>query len=535
MARKARSLRDEKQQAQPRPRRWPGLAFALAALGAALYLQLRSEGVPDPDAFWHLRHAASYAQRGPFDSSFPWAAYSVMSRLPGDVWYGFHLLLIPFSYLPGPFWQIKVAGAGLLASLLILMWWSLRRLGVALPWLWPFVLLLISPGQLWRLQMARPHLLSLGLGLLLLSLVIRGRWWQVGLVSLAMTFVHLNFFWLPPMVVGAGMAARAGVERKLDWRALLAASAGWVGGWLLRPGPLATLELLNVQIFRLMAVKRQGVPLDFGSELFPLDPTRVISNFGGLLFLWVAAVGGFAVGVLRRRGSGGAERRALTWSSLALSLLFFNMTCLVSRRAADLWILFAIVLIAGMVSLLLEEKSATPKWRMARNLGFALGALLLLQTALFSLREEARQMARTPAATRGKAMGQWLREHAEGAMVVNLHWADAPELFYWSPGSRFVGGMDPIFLYEYDPARYWRIHHLAQGDALPGTCGEAACTAANREDAHAVLRRDFGADYVLLNQTDDQELLELWRRDSRFRVSFEDATFAVVEVLPNPS
>jgi len=520
-----------------RLRRWPGPAFVLAALAATGYLHLHYAGVPDADAFWHLRHASLYAQRGLFDSSFPWAAYSVMSRLPGDVWYGFHLLLIPFSYLPGPFLQIKVAGACLLASLLILTWWSLRRLGVAYPWLWPFVLLLIAPGQLWRLQMTRPHLISLGLGLLLLSFSIKGKWWQVGLISLTLTFFHLNFFWLTPMVVGMGMVVRTAVEKRLEWRALLAAILGWVAGWLLRPDPMATLQLLNVQIVQLMSAKRQGIPLEFGSELFPMDPAHALAYYRTLLPLWVAAVGVFIVALLRRRIGGAAEVRALLWSSLALSLLCFNLMCLVSRRAADLWILFAIVLIAAVLTMLQAGANtrATPPVRWARGGVLLLGALLLAHASLFSIREEARQMALTPPAERGKAMGLWLREHARpGEIVCNVHWADAPELFYWSPQSRFVGGMDPIFQYVHDPARYWKIHHLALGDVLPDTCGAVACTPENREDLHTVLRRDFQAAHVLLNQAEDQELLSLLRRDRRFRIGFEDAAFAIAEVRPTP-
>src|SRR3989344_9023155 len=50
------------------------------------------------DGYYHIRHAWIYATQGIFNSDFPWLQYSAMGQLGADIWYGFHLLLIPFSF-----------------------------------------------------------------------------------------------------------------------------------------------------------------------------------------------------------------------------------------------------------------------------------------------------------------------------------------------------------------------------------------------------------------------------------------------------
>src|SRR5437763_14871663 len=91
---------------------------AVTAIGA--FFHLRSPNLIDPDALYHFRHASLYATRGPLLSGFPWMAYSVMGHIPGDLWYGFHLLLAPFTYVPDPILGIKLAGIFLLAAMMVL-------------------------------------------------------------------------------------------------------------------------------------------------------------------------------------------------------------------------------------------------------------------------------------------------------------------------------------------------------------------------------------------------------------------------------
>src|SRR5262245_12903471 len=82
----------------------PFLARTLEVLAALAVLSLiafglhhASDHVPYPDSFYHIRHAGLYWTAGLFQSEFPWVEYSVIRLCASDLWYGFHLLLAPFT------------------------------------------------------------------------------------------------------------------------------------------------------------------------------------------------------------------------------------------------------------------------------------------------------------------------------------------------------------------------------------------------------------------------------------------------------
>ena len=83
--------------------------FLLAALAVSVHLHLSSNKFPDPDVFYHFRHAAIYAGGGLFSGEFPWIPYSVIGKFSSDIWYGFHVLLIPFAWAGDPLLAMRLA------------------------------------------------------------------------------------------------------------------------------------------------------------------------------------------------------------------------------------------------------------------------------------------------------------------------------------------------------------------------------------------------------------------------------------------
>ena len=140
--------------------------FILAALAVSFYLHFNSDKFPDPDIFYHFRHAALYAGGGLFSSEFPWTPYSVIGRYSADIWYGFHVLLIPFVWIDDPLVGMRLAGVVVTASCLLSVYLVCLRIEIKPALLWPFVLLFSSAFLLHRLTMLRPHVLSLGLSVL---------------------------------------------------------------------------------------------------------------------------------------------------------------------------------------------------------------------------------------------------------------------------------------------------------------------------------------------------------------------------------
>src|SRR5262245_21396594 len=107
--------------------------FVAAVVYATALLHLRSPNIPDPDSFYHIRHAALYRTGGPLTVGFPRITCSIIGRCASDHWYGFHLLLAAFSRIDDPVLRIKVPGILLTSALLLLVHAGAVRLRLPRP------------------------------------------------------------------------------------------------------------------------------------------------------------------------------------------------------------------------------------------------------------------------------------------------------------------------------------------------------------------------------------------------------------------
>ena len=519
--------------------------FAVAAFVVSRFLHALSAATSTADAFYHLRHADLYASHGLFMTAFPWVSCSVISKFAGDIWYGFHLILIPFTQLPEGLLQFlfvkapeaiirtKVAAIFLLVVLLVTLYLAMRRSKVAYPYLWPFLFLFSSGTTIYRQAAVRPQLISIGLSVLLFSLLVSGGVWGVFFTCLALTFFHLSFFWLAILLAGVVALFKWRIEKVIEWRKLAAVPAGLLVGLLLRPNPIGAAKILYVQIIQLIIEKQQGVQLLFGRELFPLKGEELFSDYGLFLTLWL---GGMLVGLillLPHRRMLAPQQRLFLWGSSALALLFFGMTMAMSARAADQWVPFAVTSLAAIFTCAVELKRrrAEQTTRLARPLPHpalkflphALAVLLLFGMFLAVKPAYVDQMHYGAKQYRYKDAADWLRLNSfSGEVVFDVNWGHFPYLFYWNQQNYYIGGMDPIFQYAYSKELYWKAHHLAKSEGVEYTWGTSSTAPENPEDTFTVLRRDFRAAYLLVDGYDTPKLLDYVMQDPRFELYFQN-------------
>jgi hypothetical protein len=247
------------------------IAFALTAVAVAAAFRLHNPTVCDPDSFYHFRHAALYGENGVLMRDFPWIAYSILNRFSSDLAYGFHILLVPFTLLRDPVPGLRLAAVFEITVLLLLLYLVMRRHKVTYDFAWPFLVTFAAPPIMFLLLMTRPHTITMGLSVLLLSLMASGGTWGVLLTSMAIAFIHLNFFWVIPLVVVVSAGVGLFTERRLEWRKAVAALVGLSLGWLLRPNPIGAARIEYVQAV-MHAVQRQKGGLLFGLEWLPMPP-----------------------------------------------------------------------------------------------------------------------------------------------------------------------------------------------------------------------------------------------------------------------
>jgi hypothetical protein len=513
------------------------VAFAAVATATAAYLHLRLSGIPDRDALYHFRHGSLYAQHGPFYAEFPWTTYSAISTLKADIWYGFHLLLAPFALFDDSIQGVKLAGVFCLSSLLILLYGAMRMTRMRLPFLWPFVIVAFTPFSLYRLLMTRPHVVTMGLTAMLLACAVSGSLAGIVLMSFAICFVHLGFFWIIPVVLGPLVLVRRATEESWAWRETGAALIGGLAGWLLRPHPIGAAKLAYVQIVELALEKQKGLELLFGSDLRRgLDAmqqlgSEFVLHFGPGIAMFAAA----ALIVIMASASGAKLRPrqwTLLWSVLALSAVELAVMMQFSIRAVDLWIVFAGMLLAATCTFLLHPRAAAETgFGGPRSLAAAIIAGLLLigfMATRVGLEHSGKMQTATYSADRLKGAAEWLAdESTPGEIVFHSHWDLFPDLFFWNTKNRYIGGMDPIFQYSFDRDLYWKAHHLYTGRFASYTCGTPHCAPQVGEGTFEVLRHDFRASYLVLEKRRHAALFAYASRDGRFTLGYDNGDIAV--------
>jgi hypothetical protein len=529
----------------PRAVRWSVATVALAVIAAHLSLYPK---VADLDGFYHLGHAAAYLEGSPFDTSFPWATQSAIRDHGADLWWGFHVVLMPLAAIGDVEWGVRLGALLLTFALAACFYAVLRRHGVAGAGWWTAGFLVAVPNVLFRYLMLRPHVLSVAAALVLLSVLARGRWTHVLAVSALIAWLHLALFWMAPGVVAAYALVRAveaGAGPSPGWRAdrslattrasvpplaaIGASAAGSVLGWLLRPHPVAAAELAGIQTIRLFAAKQTEEPLLFSAELFPLGIGDLVQSAWLFVAVWLGSASAAALGVVRgRRDALPPEERTLLATALLVSAAFLLLAVFSARRAMVEWVAF------GSLALPFAWRGV---WAVARRRGaVALLAVLLATHLAWGARRHALNVdlvAFSPDVMEETAA--FLAAASEpGDVVFHAKWDNFGPLFARNRVNVYLGGMDPIFQFAHDPRRYWEFFYLSADVNVEWTCDAFPCSLGQATDTHQVLREHFGARWVVVEPYRNPRLSLYLLRDPRFALAHDSQREAVFEVLPTP-
>jgi hypothetical protein len=485
--------------------------FACVALAVAAYLHLSVDRFPDPDAFYHFRHAAIYGSMGNiFQTSFPWVLYSVVNKFSSDLWYGFHLLLVPFTFAGDPVLGMQLAGAFVTILFLALTFTSCVALKIKFAIFWPFFLLFSSAFMLHRLGMLRPQVLSLGLGILIFALLATENVWGLFLASLALVFLHLNLFFIPFLILAVFALTKFIEERSLPWREGLALTGGVLVGWLLRPNPLGAAKILYVQLIQFTLERLGGNLLDVGAELAPL---RLKSNSNYLPFILLLLASLLYIGwrYSRTDFTLSVRERTNLISAVASAIGFFFLSVFFARRAFDLCSVFGVILLGLVFSRWLYEA-----W-WARVV--LICAFVFLVPYSLSLRNQV--LAEGWDSARFQSAAKWIADNSNPRDIVfNARWEYFPELFFWNTKNVYVSGMDPVFQFAYDPVLYAKGYNLVADDK----------TDQSGQDPYNIIKEDFHARYVVLAKPFDDSLYFRLQGDNRFQLRQENDRSAVFEV-----
>lgn len=491
------------------------LLWAVFGLFLAL-VQFSSPNLPDNDGFYHIKLAYIMRTEG-LKPDFPWLPLSILNpREFYDHHFLFHAALMPFTF--GDLRLGAKWAAVFFASLAFLSTWNLfKNQRIPYAWMWALGLMAVSEAFIYRMSITRAQSLSLVVLMLCLDWLLRKKYSRLAFLAFAYVWLYDAF---PLLLILGGIYVLAAwlIDRRLDVRPMVYIGIGTGLGLIVNPYfphniVFATLHILP-KLFGATEVR-------VGNEWYPYETAQLLKNSTLALVAFVS--GALALGM------SGKRMDLRTAISFCLACLF-GLMLLQSRRFIEYFPAFSLVFAAfAWTPVLKKDFSAAQEGnpqaeRIQARKGFylfpiswlrdslrnklpalALAGVLVLGIWTTFIAAKTSLGTSKPYETYAGASA-WLEANTPaGARVFQTDWDDFPRLFYYNTHNTYLIGLDPTYMFIYDPDLYHLWVDITQGEV---------------ERPSKAIEQDFGAHYILTDlrhesfleqAANDPDLLEVYR------------------------
>ncbi|NPB06754.1 MAG: hypothetical protein GXO03_04020 [Aquificae bacterium] len=468
----------------------PFLPFFLFFL-LSLFLQFATPWLVGYDAYFHVKFA--YLHREDFFiDELPWLWHTIHREEFRNHHLLFHYLLFPFTLLGDlNFWG-KVAAALFLAIAWQFFYLILRAAGVKWALLWSLIGFSASHAFLFRLSMLRIQSLSLAVLLALFYFAYRRNYKALFFTSLLFVYLYDGF----PLALFVALAFTVSdfiTEKKKEWRYLASTALGILTGMIINPYFPENFSSFVFNVYRTIFLDKKEAGVKLGIEWYPYSSWGLLEN---MLLAFVALAALF----LFLPFAGRPKREELASIILSLGFLFlaFKSRRFVEYAPAFVMLSFILVLVRRL----------KPKEALAL-------ALLLAPLSVYHFLEARKTVARAPSPKPYEKAAEWLKNNTPPrSLVFNADWDDFPFLFYYNHHNYYTVGLDPMYMYRYDPKLYRLYQQITKGKV--------------KRPARLIAER-FGASYVFTDKK-HRRLIKNLELDPYAKKVYEDRFAVIYEV-----
>ncbi len=469
------------------------LYLLLFIIAASLFTYLQFDATfADPDSFYHAKMAQVLAQKGAI-TEFPWLSATTLKYNFIDHHFLYHLALIPFVKLFSPLIGLKIATIIFASLAMVTIFWFLRQLKIRGAFWYVLFLLTINPF-IFRLNLAKAQQLVLIFLFLFIYLLFNRRYLGLILIScfyvwlyagwpllllLVLIYAIINWFWA--IRYHNWLVFRWRRFRVCQQNILLSFSVGLglLAGLFFNPYFPKDLGFYWQQSFKIAVLNYQHL-IGVGGEWYPYK----------LLDLFLAAMPFFVFFIIALITFGYLVKKQPmnSWFFLSLSILFFALT-LKSRRYVEYFIPLAVCFSALSLNSVIDLIKNQLKKFIPRQLILLLPFIvLLILSPVFiqglGLVKESYQQGF--AFDKFQEPAEWLNQHSlNGDIVFHSDWDEFPILFYHNDKNYYIAGLDPTFMYFFDPDLYQRWVDITTGSSA--------------DNFYSVIKNLFGARYVFVD------------------------------------
>ncbi len=434
----------------------PGIVFAYF-LGFFIYIHSQPGGQIERDGYFHARAAQSLPSRG-LSRKFPWTQASVWKDSFHDKEFLFHVMLAPFARGEQPIRGAAAASSILAASIFVAFFLLMRAHAVPWPLFGTTILAAMGGPFLLRLSFVRAHVLSIFLFIIALHFLLSRK-------TKALAFLGFVYAWsysVPfvfPFFAFLYCLGRKLSGEEAHWELTGAAFAGVLGGLTLHPyTPLSLVSLwTHLQILSIAVTQRSLAAVEVAREFAPYGTRDFLLAYPGLA---LSALG-LSLAGWRMGKKASAETMGLITAAAGACI----GTMIVSRTieyAAPL--MAAAVMFAARDALDEKTVGSVLAWmkKKQRPTFLIKPGLFLIVLGLHTYAlGYVFNMARNNDPPRFEGAAKWMAENLEeGETVVNLWWDDFPDLYYSAPRQRYLAGLDPTFMLQWDKEKALKLERM---------------------------------------------------------------------------
>jgi hypothetical protein len=469
----------------------PYLALILLAVTLCTFIQF-SYGRLQQDDYYHIRFSRMLRERGLF-REFPWAKHTDLEESFADLYFLYHVLLLPFSFgdliLMG-----KIAGIFFAVLAFLSLFWFLKRHGIRYALFWSFLFLFGSNAFLIRQLAVRPISLSVVFYVIGTHCMIKRKYLWLILVSylFVLTYTAFPLFVVVVLLYTVVFSLH---QKKLDLRPTLYSLGGTILGIIANPYFPNNLNLLVTQVIK-RSLMRSDVVINL--EWMPLSSwALLLATWGILLALFLVIL----LTLLKKR-----ELSVRTVFLFVQSSVFL-LAYLKFARGVDQFVPFAILFCASAF----HELEVDPN-----RVSLAGGILSLILAAginTYLIVSDLRSLEKID----NSKSAVWLRDNTpEGSEVFLTNYGAFPELFFYNTHNVYTFGHDPIFLKEHDKRLFERYLAVLQ----------------MRDDPYPIIKEEFGASFVHIENLPQNRQLYRYLQSSpgKFERVYQDDYAAVFQV-----
>lgn len=487
--------------------RRPLIALGIFVVAFIFLLWLQADPTfADPDSFYHAKSALILRDEGVVEE-FPWLQFTNLNEAYTNQHFLYHAFLIPFVTAFDPVVGVKIATILLAAGLILLSYLFLSSFRVRLAWLYPILLLVVTPF-VFRISLAKAPSVSIMFLIAGIWLMMRGKHWWLFALSFAYVWAYGGFALI---LIAVGLWSGLGILKDViekrkhtspdisghsifyrvihnkHVRTIVATVSGVIAGVVINPYFPQNLSFIWSQLVKIGIVNYRDV-IGVGNEWYSYKFIELISNTIFLTVIVLVAAVLFVIFI--------KNQRQRSWFFILLTIFFFVLT-LKSKRYVEYYVPFGMLF--GAFSLhdalthvdLRKFLKDIVSWYFRQKIFATILLIYFLITlpvlAVRDIRTIKRDLGGGSNVQRFAASSEWLAQNTpQGAVVFHSSWDEFPILFYHNSHNYYIIGLDPTFMYEYDKELYKQMVDITTGVYV--------------ENVGTVLKEDFRSSYVFVEK-----------------------------------